>query len=87
VWFPKRKWITVFFLANGTENWHVVVSLFSAPRSTVAGGEMYAGQQLAAGDMYRNQPAMSAASYQGYVISKDAVNAAAAAQVPPVSSM
>ena len=48
---------------------------------------MYAGQQLAAGDMYRNQPAMSAASYQGYVISKDAVNAAAAAQVPPVSSM
>jgi len=50
---------------------------------------MYAGQQLAAGDMYRGQPAMSVPSYQGYIISKDAVNAAAAATapVPLVSSM
>jgi len=54
-------------------------------RSTVAGGDVYAGQQLAAGDMYCGQPAMSVASYQGYVISKDAVNAAA--PVPPISSM
>jgi len=30
---------------------------------------------------------MAVASYQAYVISKDAVNAAAAASVPPVSSM
>ena len=57
-------------------------------RSTVAGPDMYAGQQLAVSDMYRVQSAMSPASYQGYVISKDAVNAAAAAApVPPVSSM
>jgi len=55
-------------------------------RSTVAGPDMYAGQQLAGGDMYRVQSAMSPASYQGYVISKDAVNAAAV-PVPPVSSM
>jgi len=53
-----------------------------------AGADMYAGQQLHGGDMYRVQPAMSPASYQGYVISKDAVNAvAAAAPVAPVSSM
>ena len=57
-------------------------------RSTVAGGDMYAGQHMAAGDMYRGQPALAAASYQGYIISKDAVNAAAAAaSVPPVSSI
>jgi len=49
---------------------------------------MYAGQHMAAGDMYRGQPALAAASYQGYIISKDAVNAAAAAaSVPPVSSI
>jgi len=48
---------------------------------------MFAGQHLAAGDMYRGQPAVSLASYQGYIISKDAVNAAAAAPVPPVSSV
>jgi len=56
-------------------------------RSTAAGGDVYAGQQLAASDMYGGQPAMSVASYQGYVISKDAVNAAAVAPVPPISSM
>jgi len=50
---------------------------------------MYAGQQMGAGDVYRGQPVMSAASYPGYVISKDAVNAAAAVAgpVPPVSSV
>jgi len=53
---------------------------------------MYAGggQHLAGGDMYRVQgPALSPASYQGYIISKDAVNAAAAAAAPAptVSSM
>jgi len=56
-------------------------------RSTVAGSDVYAGQQVAASDMYSGQPAMSMASYQGYVISKDTVNAAAAAPVPPISSM
>jgi len=58
----------------------------------VAGADMYAGggQHLAGGDMYRVQgPALSPASYQGYIISKDAVNAAAAAAAPAptVSSM
>ena len=56
-------------------------------RSSVAGGDVYSGQQLAVpGDMYHGQPAMSVAgaSYQGYIISKDAVNAA---PVPPISSM
>jgi len=49
---------------------------------------MYAGQQLATVNMYGGQPAMSAASYQGYIISKDAVNSAAvAAPVPPISGM
>jgi len=62
--------------------------IYSVLRSTVAAGDVYAGQHLAASDMYRGQPAMSVASYQGYVISKDAVNAAAvAAPVPPVNSM
>jgi len=59
-------------------------------RSTCGGsGDMYAGQQMGAGDVYRGQPVMSAASYPGYVISKDAVNAAAAVAgpVPPVSSV
>jgi len=56
-------------------------------RSTVAGGDMYVAQQLAAVDMYRGQPPVSLPSYQGYVISKDAVNATTASPVPPVNSM
>jgi len=56
-------------------------------RPTLAGGDLYAGQHLAAGDMYHGQPALSPASYPGYVISKDAVNAASAAAVPSVSIM
>jgi len=71
------------------ENQHTV-SLLTVIRLTVAGADIYPGQHLAAGgDMYHVQPAMSPASYQGYVISKDAVNAAAAAAAPvaPVSSM
>lgn len=55
------------------------------------GADMYGtagGQHMAGSDMYRVQgPALSPASYQGYIISKDAVNAAAAASAPPVSSM
>jgi len=48
---------------------------------------MYVAQQLAAVDMYRGQPPVSVPSYQGYVISKDAVNATTASPVPPVNSM
>ena len=92
-----HKQITVFFsvvrtpccAAVRTENcWYGIDGLMLiVVRSTVAGSDVYAGQQVAASDMYSGQPAMSMASYQGYVISKDTVNAAAAAPVPPISSM
>jgi len=67
----------------------LTVRLLNVVRSAMAGGDVYAGQQFPANEMYAGQPmAMSMASYQGYVISKDAVNAAtAAAPVPPISSM